>query len=242
MAFRRIGLTLATTGALCALAGCKETTSSKYIRTPGISMAIEVVAKSASASTVTATLQVGGPNGTYVILDESDELYAEADGDRKQMHSVEQGVYEAKFSVADEDTEFVVGLDRDEDDDATDNHGMLPAPFDITSSFPDELSRADDDIEVTWDPSGLDDDMKIAIEDEIGGCIAFDERQNIGGDPGTYTVEKGTLESQDSDMPETCDATLTLSRSSKGATDSVLDSESTFVLMQLRSDVFASAP
>lgn len=242
MAFRHIGLALATTAALCALTGCKETTSSANIRTPGISMVLEVVARSASASTVSATLQVGGPNGTYVILDAPDELYAEADGDRKQMKAVEDGVYEAKFSVADEGTEFVVGLDREEEDDATDNRGLLPAPFDITSTFPDALSRADDEITVTWEPSDQDGDMKLEIEDEVGGCIAFDERQNIGGDPGMYVVEKGTLESQDTDKPETCDATLTLSRSRKGSTDSVLDSESTFVLMQVRSDVFASAP
>lgn len=242
MAFARIALTLVALGPLCALTACKETTSSANIRTPGISMAVEVVARSAAASTVTATLQVGGPDGTYVILDAPDALYAEADGDRKQMKAVEDGVYEAKFSVAAEDTEFVVALDREEEDDATDNQGLLPAPFDITSSFPDPVSRADDDIEVTWDPSNQDGDMKLEIEDEVGGCIAFDERENIGGDPGTFVVERGTLKSQDEDKPETCDATLTLSRSRKGTNDSALDSESTFVLTQVRSDVFASAP
>ena len=242
MAFRRITVALVSAGSLCALTACKETTSSANIRTPGISMAVEVVAKSASASTVTATLQVGGPNGTYVILDAPDALFAEADGDRKQMKSVEDGVYEAKFSVAAEDTEFIVALDRENEDDAMDNQGLLPAPFDITSSFPDPLSRADDDITVTWDPSDKDGDMKLEIEDEVGGCIAFDERPNIGGDPGTYVVEKGTLESQDEDMPETCDATLTLTRSREGSHDSALDSESTFVLTQVRSDVFESAP
>jgi hypothetical protein len=228
-------------GIACALVACKETTSSANIRTPGISMAVEVVARSASSSTVTATLQVGGPNGTYVILDAPDAIYASAGDDRKKMQAVEDGVYEAKFSVADEDTEFTVELDREEEDDAMDNQGSLPAPFEITSSYPDPLSRADDDILVTWDPAGADGTMQLEIEDDVGGCIAFDEDEEVG-DTGSYTVKAKTLKDQDDEMPETCDATLTLSRSRTGDNDAVLDSESTFVLMQVRSDVFQSAP
>lgn len=239
MAFHRIGLALF---AVVAIAACKETTSSTNIRTPGISMAVEVIAESESTSTVTATLQVGGPNGTYVILDNGDALYAEADGDRKEMHAIEDGVYEVKYRVGDADTEFAVMLERDQDDNALDNTGRLPAPFEITSSYSDVLSRADDDVEVTWEPSGQDGDMRVEIEDEVGGCIAFDERKNIGGDPGTYVVGKDTLKSQDEEMPETCDVTLTLSRSRDGTTDPALDSESTFVLRQVRSETFTSAP
>lgn len=224
------------------LAACKETTSSANIRTPGIAMEVEVVAKSEDASTVTATLQVGGPNGTHVVLDAPDAIYAEADGDRKQMKAIEDGVYEAKFALGAEDAEFAVILDREEEDDATANVGLLPAPFEITSSYPDPISRADDDIEVTWEPSDKKGDMTLEIEDEVGGCIAFDEDANIGGDPGRYVVDSGTLESQDEKMPETCDATLTLRRSRKGENDPALDSDSSFVLMQVRSDTFASAP
>ena len=240
MSWNRLGLVMIALSVLCA---CKETTSSGNIRTAGIAMTVEVRAQTASASVVTATLQVGGnESNTYVVLDQGDGLFAKADGKRKEMQSIDDGVYEAKFSIADEDTLFAVMLERDQDEDASDNSGRLPAPFEITSSFSDPLSRADDPIKVTWEPSGKDGDMALDIEDEAGGCIAFDEHQNIGGDPGSYTVPKGTLESQDEEKPETCDATLTLERARDGKTDSAFDSESSFVLKQIRSDTFASAP
>jgi hypothetical protein len=240
MTSTKIGLGLA---AVLALLGCKETTSSCNIRTAGLAMLTEVTASSESSVRVKTTLLVGGDeSNTYAILDSCDELYAEADGDRKQMSAIEDGVYEAKFDVGAEDTEYRVVLKRDQDDTADGNSGQLPAPFDITSDLgPDPISRADAQIEVTWDPADSDDDMKLAIEDKAAGCI-FDKDINVPGDSGSYVIEKGEIESTSDQDPETCDVSGKLSRTRDGSTDSTLDSESYFHLTQVRTFKFTSAP
>ena len=238
MTSMKIGLALAL-----ALLGCKETTSSCNIRTAGLAMLTEVTASSESSVRVKTTLLVGGDeSNTYAILDSCDELYAEADGDREEMSAIEDGVYEARFDVGAEDTEYRVVLKRDQDDTADGNSGRLPAPFDITSDLgSDPISRADAQIEVTWDPAGSDDDMKLAIEDKAAGCI-FDKDINVPGDSGSYVIEKGELESTSDQEPETCDAGGKLSRTRDGSTDSTLDSESYFHLTQVRSFKFTSSP
>src|SRR4051812_48880799 len=102
MTHLRIVVSLAAT---CALLGCKETTSSKNIRTGGIAMLTEVTAKDDSHTRVRTELRVGGDeSNTYVLLQGQDSLIASADGDDQEMEAVEKGVYEAEFDVADEDT------------------------------------------------------------------------------------------------------------------------------------------
>jgi hypothetical protein len=238
----QIGCASSLALALLASAGCKETTSSCNIRTPGIAMSTHVVARSESDVRVETTLQVGGDeSNTYIILDDCDRMFAVANGDSKEMRAISDGVYEAKFGVGAEGTEYRVVLERDQDETADANSGALPTPFGITSNFGDAPISREDDLEITWDPAESGDDMGIDIDDEAAGCI-YSFSQNIGGDPGSYTVMGGELESTSSLEPETCDVKVTLSRSRDGTHDRSLDSESSFVLMQVRSAGFASAP
>lgn len=235
----RIGLGLS---AALSLLACKETTSSCNVRTAGIAMLTVVTATSESAVRVKTTLLVGGDeSNTYAVLDGCDELFAEADGQRKQMSTVDDGVYEAKFDRGDEDTEYRVILEREQDETADGNVGTLPAPFDVTSDFGDEEISREDAMEITWEPSDSGDDMTLDIEDEPAGCI-YDESANIPGDDGSFVLAGGTLESTDSMEPETCDVTGKLTRSRKGSEDGALDSESSFELRQVRSFKFVSAP
>lgn len=240
MTLNRTGLVVLL---LLSSSACKETTDCDNIRTPGIAMLTDVVARSDSRSVVTTELRVGGAqSNTYCILGSGDELVAVADGEERSMAAVDDGVYEVSFSVAAEDTEFEVRLERDVDDDSLGNSGSLPAPFEITSDFPQAVSRADEDLEVVWAPSGSDDDMELEIEDDAAGCLKFDENVDVGGDPGSYVVTSGTLESFDEAQADTCDLTLTLTRTRRGAVDAGLDRESRFVLSQVRDTSFASAP
>lgn len=228
---------------LLALAGCKETVSSEYIKTGGIAMLTEVTARSTSDVTVRTELLVGGDeSNTYVMLSSGDRIYAEADGDRQEMEAVETGVYEAVFDVGAGGTEYGVILRRDDGDSAEGSAGTLPEPFDITSDLGTEvLSRMDDAIELTWAPDGESDDMSLEVDDDIGGCI-FSDGFDVGGDDGSYTLAAGTLESTSSQDPEECDVTATLTRERQGTTDGALDGESWFVLRQVRSTEFASGP
>ena len=238
-----LGLSAGLGAALSLAAGCKETTSSCNVRTPGLAMVTVVTATSESAVKVKTELLVGGDeSNTNAVLDGCDELFAEAGDERKQMQSVDDGVYEAKFDLGKGGTKYRVILEREQDETADGNSGTLPPPFDVTSDFgSDEISRADDDLEVTWDPAGSGDDMTLEIEDDAAGCI-YDGDFNIGGDPGSYIVGKGEIESTSTQDPETCDLTGRLTRERKGSTDSAFDSESTFKLRQTRKFGFVSAP
>jgi hypothetical protein len=244
MTWMKLGLGLsAGLSAGLSLIGCKETTSSCNVRTPGLAMETVVTATREDAVRVKTTLLVGGDeSNTYAVLDGCDELFAEADGERKQMEAIEDGVYEARFDLGAEDTEYRVILEREQDETADGNVGRLPAPFDITSDFgSDEVSRADADLEVTWDPSDSGDKMTLEIDDEPPGCLHPDDF-NIGGDPGSYVIGADTLKSTSSQDPETCDATGRLIRERDGSTDRALDKESSFTLIQRRSFGFVSAP
>lgn len=228
-----------------SLAGCKETIGSEDIRTNGIAAITEVIARSDSRTRVRTELLAGGDeSNTAVILRQGDRLLAEADGEEQELEEVSDGVYEAVFDTGAGGTEFTVVLERNGDDDAPGNHGILPEPFEFTSEFADPVSRSQDDIEITWEPSGEDDDMDIEITDMIDddGCIfRFDD--DIPGDTGSYVLEANALDSTGpSDDPRTCDVEVTISRTRNGSTDDALDGESSFVLKQVRTMTFTSAP
>jgi len=232
---------LVVVGLLGLLAmGCKseETTSSVNIRTGGIAALIDVYADSATKATVHVELKVGGSSSnTYVGLDNGDQLIATA-GDQEKTLGTADGVgrYEAVFSDVAADTLFTVVLERPHDTTAADNSGTLPAPFDLDKPKADQ-SRKDDDLDVTWAPSGSDDGMDFDFD---GSCIFPYSRSP--SDSGSFTVAKDTLESTGGDKPEACQLTLKAQRSRSGSADAAFDSESYFRLHQRRSTSFSSSP
>ncbi len=231
--------------ATLSLAGCKETISSENIRTGGIAMVTEVTARSETHARVRTELLAGGDeSNTGVILRGGDQLVAMAGDEEQVMDEVDDGVYETVFENGEGGTVFMVMLEREGDDDALDSEGTLPEPFEITSDFGDTpISRSEDEMEITWEPSGEDDDMDVDFDDANGdeGCI-FSHDDDIPGDTGTFLVEADSLDSTDSDDPESCDVQATITRSREGSVDTALDEESTFVLRQLRRFTFVSAP
>jgi hypothetical protein len=218
--------------------GCSATTSSRNIRTAGVVALIDVTSERENQAVVQTKLVVGGANSnTHVILEGGDRLYAEAGGQHQDMNAVGDGAYEAKLPTS--GGEFVVGLTRDVDAPAAGNKGTLPPPFDITSQFGDAaISRAKDDLTVTWAPSEGGAEVKIRLE---GDCVipaSFD----VGGDPGTFTIPQKKIEPWMSQEKDTCNVTLTIERTVNGTTDPALDSDSRFRLHQVRSTRFASGP
>lgn len=221
---------------LSALGCSKETTSSSNIKTGGIAALIDVYADTPATATVHVELRVGGSSSnTYVDLEGKDKLIASADGESQTLKAIDAGIYEALFSGVGEDTEFNVTLERPEDTTASDNSGTLPAPFQLTDPQSD-LSRKDDDLEVTWDP-GSDDKMNLEFE---GDCI-FRHEKGVP-DEGSYVVPADTLESTGGDKPEACDVDLTAIRTRSGSADGKFDPESWFRLHQRRHARFVSKP
>ena len=219
--------------------GCnsKETTSSANIKTGGIAMLVDVYADTATQATVHVELRVGGSDSnTYVSLENGDELTATAGDESKVMTARDTGVYEANFTGVAAETPFNVLLARPHDTSAADNSGALPAPFDLTRPAED-LSRENDDLEVTWAPFGTDDRMDFELH---GDCIW--DYSKSPSDVGSFVIGKGSLDSKGGDKPETCDVTVDAQRSRPGTVDASFDPESWFRLHQRRSTTFRSAP
>lgn len=221
------------------LTGCtRDTVSSQNIRTEGIVALVDVTATTEKDSIVHAELRVGGPGGTYVILDSGDSLTATAGTESKAMQSTDEGEYEAKFTTAAAGTEFTMALDRKVDTDAPMSRGVMPAPFEITGVPAASTSRTGDDITITWGPTEAGSDVTISVN---GSCI-FGKDFDVAGDPGTFTIAKGTLDSTSESMPQSCDVSVTMKRTAKGTPDPVFDSQSTFTLAHVRESKFTSAP
>ena len=219
--------------------GCsKETTSSSNIKTNGIAALTDVYADTDTTATVHVELKVGGSSSnTYIGLDNGDQLIATAGDQTKTLTTTDDvGVYEAKFTGVGADTEFSLVLERPHDTTASSNSGTLPAPFTLDQPT-SKLSRKDDDLEVTWAPSGSDDGMDFEFD---GSCIFNYKKSPL--DSGSFTLAKGTLESTGGDMLEGCKITVDAQRSRSGSADPEFDSESWFRLHQRRSTTFDSLP
>ncbi len=236
MKYTLLSLSLST-----LFAACIESTSSSNVRTAGIAALIDVTATDIDHSDVRVVLKVGGAGlGSYVDLDFGDRLLATVGGEERDLQAEGTGRYETQLAEGLEDALFVVSLEREEDVSAPGNSGTLPPPFAFTSEFgATPVSRASEDIVVTWEPSQSTDRMEIEVE-EIGCFSSYSEE--IGGDPGMWTIPAGALRTVDSDDPETCNATVRLTRTRNGQTDRAFDPDSRFRLHQTRTTQFVSAP
>jgi hypothetical protein len=218
--------------------GCSATTSSRNIRTAGLVALVDVTARNDQDAVVSTALVIGGANSnTYVVLEGGDRLYAESNGDKREMNATSDGEYEAKFGRA--EGEFVVSLTRDQDGAAPSSSGTLPPPFQITSEFGDApLSRKKDSVTFTWTPGNSGADVEIEIE---GDCI-HSEKYKVGGDPGSFSIEPGKIEAWKSDKKKACNVSVEIVHTARGTTDPAFDSDSRFELRQVRKTRFVSGP
>ncbi len=225
-----------------AMAGCaEETVSSENIKTGGIVGLFEVTARSDSSSTARATLVVGGDqSNTYVTLDNGDNLTATAGSETKTLTTAGgPGRYEANFATGAAGEEFSIALNRPDDTDALGNSGLLPAPFAFTELPTGTPSRKTDAVTIKWD-NGEAGSLELEVE---GDCI-FDESFKPASGSTEFTISADKLRSTgvNEEDKETCDLTVTLTRTSSGSVDPALDNDSRFRLHQVRSTTFASAP
>jgi len=220
------------------LTGCTETIDSKNLKTAGISATLRATAISDAETTVLATLKAGGDeSNTYVALGGGDRIFASGGDKRVEMDTQSTGVYEAEFAMGAANTPFGVSLEREDGDNAPSSAGTLPAPFTVTPLGTDPISRTAD-LTVEWTPATDGDAMRIHLD---GNCIFF-ENIDVPGDTGKHTIAANTLKPTNSDKPESCDVKVEISRSRQGKPDTKFDSESTFVLEQVRTTQFTSAP
>lgn len=229
---------LALVGGLAlAAVGCTETVESEDIRTSGIYPEITVEASGSGSSSVTVKLKVGGDDSnTFLELTGDDRLEATVDGDTKELDETGSFTYRTTFPVDAEDTQFVIGFIRgDADDSAPASVVRLPAPFELTLGAT-EASRADDDLEYTWEPAGSG-DMDWELE---GDCIQRDDGETP--DDGSNRIGAGTIDTFESEAEDSCTVALELSRERSGSIDEAFTEGGRIVARHVRRDSFTSTP
>jgi hypothetical protein len=220
------------------LTGCTETIDSQNLRTQGIAATIRATATSDSETALRATLRAGGDeSNTYVALGGGDRIFATGGDKRAEMRAQSTGIYEAEFPLGAANTPFKVDLQRERDDSAPNSTGTLPAPFSVTPLGTTPISRANE-LVIAWTPATDGDAMRIHLD---GNCIFF-KNIDVPGDTGKHTIAANSLEPTNSMMPESCDVKVEITRARTGKADTTFDSESSFVLEQVRTISFTSAP
>lgn len=218
------------------LVGCEESVESTDVRTSGIYPEIAVTANGSGSSQVRVRLKVGGSNSnTFLDLKGGDELQVSVGNETKVLDETSDETYTATFPVDDEGTEFIVSFFRDEDESAPYSTVVMPAPFDFSIATT-EASRADDDVELEWDPT-TNGELDLELS---GDCIQRDTDEIP--DDGAHTLAAGSIETFESDAEETCTVDVTLERARRGDIDPAFTEGGRIEAIQRRAETFTSTP
>jgi hypothetical protein len=223
---------------------CTEKVDSVDVRTHGVYAEYEAVSNGTSTS-VSARLKVGGDDSnTFLELQGQDELRATV-GDQpvKELTGSDE-VYRATFSEGGSGVEVVVSFMRGPDDeDAPDSSAILPDVFTIDDALAGQEVSREDDIVITWDPSGTNDDMEWELDgaDTENNCI--DWLTGSVSDGGMLVIPAEDFEPNfDSDEMESCEVTFTLDRIRAGSVDDAFGEGGRFLAIQRRRLSFIATP
>lgn len=201
------------------LAAC-ESVESKDTLTDGLFASLTAVAGGTGVTHASATLKVGGAtSNTYVELVEDDVLTVTSGELTETLLAMNIGdyfTYGADLDVDAADTPFTFAFTRSVDAGAPESAVSLPSPFAITGPAANSVfSRAADPLVVTWGDANSPDAVQVQIS---GDCI-FDHFVAVDGDPGTLTIEPGTLLPVDEENPQACAAKVVVERRRDGTLD-----------------------
>ena len=222
---------------LLALGCGEESVESEDIRTTGIYPEIEVTATGNGSSLVRVRLKVGGSDSnTFLNLTGEDTLEATVAGNTETLDETDDETYTARFPVDAEGTEFTIAFLRgNADESAPASTVALPAPYAVSLAA-STASRADDDVEISWEPAGTG-DMSWEI---AGDCIMRDD--GSVPDDGSHSLPAGSIDTFESDAMESCTVELSLTRSEAGDIDGAFSEGGRIVAQQVRQDSFTSTP
>lgn len=222
-----------------ALVGCSEDVGSSAIRTKGMYANYEALSEGDGKTTVTAELRVGGDDGTYVVLEDPDQLVASAEGDEEVMDGFDDGKkYRTTFDTDEGGTVINIAFERGEDENAPDSSVKLPEPFTLGLADFDEgveIARGED-VAIVWDPGASGE-----IDWEVtGDCIWSEDDETK--DDGSFTIPASAFRVTDLDKGESCEVTITLERSTSGRVDRAFEEGGEFEAKQRRRVTFTSTP
>lgn len=223
-----------------ALVAC-NTVDSDNILTSGMYADIEARATGNGITTVSATLFLEDPlELNFIELTGDDQLIASFGTQEKVMNEtiiLNIVGHHADFQTDLEDDEFVVSFERSVDNGAPESIVTLPAPFNIVPP-PASNSRAAV-LDIDWQPA---DTLDLMSWTATGTCIdlATDE---LDRDVGTVQIPGNTFKKkQGTNIPDSCDVTLTLSRERLGTLDRGFGEGGEVTGEQVRTITFMSTP
>lgn len=234
----------------CFLSGCSEDADSEDIRTSGIYASMDIEVTSETKSNIEVHLKVGGSgSNTYLNLTSGDTLIATLNDSMSVTLSKEKDFldndlisYKGSFSgdsAGAENSVINIAFNRPDDDSAPNSSVTLPAPITGLSTSVSSFDRSTDNVSLSWDSINPSNSLELEV---AGDCI-FDKTINVA-DNGTYTINAGTLESNniDPDPPENCTVAFYLKRAANGTLDTAFGEGGYIRAKQIRKLQATSTP
>lgn len=191
--------------------GCakKESVDSQDVTTHGMSIELEVVSDGANNS-VQAGLHVGSWESlVWARLSAGDELIlSDPKGDKRALGVVNSSgktVYGVTLPAL--DGLYSLDFTRAKGASALGNKVLVPPSFALTA--PATASRKEG-LTFTWPAAAGSHQMTYSLS--TGSCLRSHISKDILGDPGTFTIPAGSIEAFSSKETESCEVTLTVSR------------------------------
>jgi hypothetical protein len=225
------------------VAGCTSVKSNS-IETSGISAHMSIAANGKGQTVASAELLVDNNPTDYVDLSQGDSLVVIVAGTSASMSRGDTlGVISYSQSISGQDapgTSYAIAFDRTAPAvSAPSSTCTIPAAFTVSAPASGaSFSRANDAIVVTYGGSGETDPMDYTVS---GTCVSLTSR-TIGADSGSFTIPKSALAASGSQASESCQATLTITRSRAGHLDPAFGYGGEIVCQQARTVTFTSTP
>jgi hypothetical protein len=233
--------------ALClplASVACTDLQSAD-LKTAGMSAYMTVQADGSGQTQVGAKLHVDTNSTDYVALSAGDTLVASVAGQSQTMsESNVVGIvsYATSFTGEDSNAVYTVALHRASDVSAPNSTCTLPLAYTIaTPATGSTFSRANDAITVNYGPGSSGDAVNYSLS---GSCITEPGNASVSGDPGTFTLARGSILPVPNQPPSqsSCQVTLTVTRTRGGTVDPAYGSGGQITCVQTRSTTFTSTP
>jgi hypothetical protein len=239
---RILGLTTLAAGLFTT--GCSNTASNN-VTTDGIYADLSVTADGSGSTVASASLRVGGvTSNTFLDLDPSDSLVAYAGSQSSPMSRNELlGAiwYDATFALDSSNLPVKIAFLRTAQGavSAPNSTATMPADLVVTGPVQDtSFSRSADAVTVTWSGSGQSDPLTWSI---TGDCVVG-QFVNPISDSGTLTIPAGAIQPQQNQGANSCQATITLTRTRAGVLDPAYGEGGSMVAKQVRTVRILSAP
>lgn len=223
---------------LFALGGCGGVVPSGDQPTSDLYGVFEAETRGDGTTLVTMTWREFTPDSnTTVELVEGDRATVTADGRTYDVNEIETPsgmTYETTVNTDAGGTEIQVSLEREEYEDAQNSSVTLPPGFEISEPASRAAVSRSSGFEVVLSdaPDGSNNELEVS-----GSCIQTYTQQFSGAEASVPpdAISKDNPESDDGEVPDSCTATVEVSRIRNGSLDAAYyENEGSFRAMQQR--------